>query len=258
MAVSSSPSARQASPTSSRTRAHLVRRVELLPGVARAAQRAERGARVAVGEADRAHGVRDGRVQHAARHRLREPLELLARARRRLDVAGREHDLDLGGQQPGAGERVRRSRRRRGGSPRPPRRAPLRQPQQRQPRLRLDALPARLAVRLLGGGEVALQAVQLPLAVERLAGGPRSSATTRAGLPRLGERLGPGAAHLHDLGAVDEAAAGERDEVLLLLAPARQRGGPLLRAAQLVELLAAVDHAAVDEAGGDRRQLAGE
>ena len=56
---------------------------------------------------------------------------------------------------------------------------------------------------------------------------------------------------------MDEAAAGERDEVLLLLAPARERDRPLLRAAQLVDLLAALDDGAVDEAGRDRRQLAG-
>jgi hypothetical protein len=62
---------------------------------------------------------------------------------------------------------------------------------------------------------------------------------------------------LHDLGPVDQAAPGEGDEVVLLLAPAGQRGGPLLRPAQLVHVAAALDHRAVDEPRGDRRQLAG-
>ena len=54
-----------------------------------------------------------------------------------------------------------------------------------------------------------------------------------------------------------EAAAGEGDEVGLALAPARKGGGPLLRAADLIRVLAGEDHAAVDDAGDDRRELAG-
>ena len=41
------------------------------------------------------------------------------------------------------------------------------------------------------------------------------------------------------------------------LAPTRQRVRPLLRAARVERLLAARDHAAVDDAGEDRRDLAG-
>ena len=40
------------------------------------------------------------------------------------------------------------------------------------------------------------------------------------------------------------------------VAPARQRRGPLLRAAELVDLLTALDHAAIDEPGDERGQLA--
>ena len=53
-----------------------------------------------------------------------------------------------------------------------------------------------------------------------------------------------------------EAAARERDEVRLLLAPARQRRRPLARAPHLVHLLAGEDDAAVDDAGRDRGELA--
>jgi hypothetical protein len=135
--------------------------------------------------------------------------------------------------------------------------ASLRQPQQRQARLRLGAVPARLAVRPLGGGVVALQPVQLALPVARLPDGARVGAAV-AGPAGLVERLAPGPARLHDLGAVDEAAAREHHDPGLLLDPARHRRRPLLRARQLVQLPAAVDHAAVDEAGRDRRHLAGD
>lgn len=60
---------------------------------------------------------------------------------------------------------------------------------------------------------------------------------------------------VHQLSAMHEAAAGERDEVGLLLAPACQDGRPLLRATQLVNLLARQDHAAVDDSRHDRREL---
>ena len=51
-----------------------------------------------------------------------------------------------------------------------------------------------------------------------------------------------------------EAAARERHEIRLAVAPA-QSGGPFLRAAHLVDLLTGEDHAAVDEPGDDRREL---
>ena len=88
-----------------------------------------------------------------------------------------------------------------------------------------------------------------PWRYQRLAGGGavlRSQAAL-AGPARLVERLGPRTAQLHDLGTMDEAAAGERDQVRLALAPARERGGPLLRAAHVVGRLAGEDHAAVDD-----------
>ncbi len=66
----------------------------------------------------------------------------------------------------------------------------------------------------------------------------------------------PVAVELHDLGAVHEALAGVGHHVRLAGAPGGERVGPLAGAAQLEHLLAAGDHAAVDEPGGDRRELA--
>ena len=52
-----------------------------------------------------------------------------------------------------------------------------------------------------------------------------------------------------------EARARERHDARLLIAPRGQRRGPLACATRLVGLLAAVDQAAIDESGDDRRQL---
>ena len=68
----------------------------------------------------------------------------------------------------------------------------------------------------------------------------------------------PGAVDAHQLGAVDEAVAAERDEFWLRIEPARQRGRPLLRATQVVQLMAGLDDRAVDDARHDRRDLAGD
>ena len=62
---------------------------------------------------------------------------------------------------------------------------------------------------------------------------------------------------LHQPRSVRETPARERDELRLTLAPARQCVRPLLRAAWLECLLAAGDHAAVDDAGHDWRYEVG-
>src|SRR4029077_10300834 len=63
---------------------------------------------------------------------------------------------------------------------------------------------------------------------------------------------------VHQLSPMHEAAAAVRNEVGLLLAPACQNSRPLLRATQLVNLLARQDHAAVDDPRDDRRELSGD
>src|SRR2546425_51177 len=76
-------------------------------------------------------------------------------------------------------------------------------------------------------------------------------------LPRLVERLAPGAVQLHDPGAMPQAASGEGHDAWLLFAPPCQGGGPLLGIAERVDLLAAVDHAAIDQPRDDRRAFPG-
>ena len=62
---------------------------------------------------------------------------------------------------------------------------------------------------------------------------------------------------LHDLGAMHQAVAAERDEIRLRVTPVGQRRRPLLRPTQIEDLLAGLDHAAVDGAGDDLRHLVG-
>ena len=78
-----------------------------------------------------------------------------------------------------------------------------------------------------------------------------------AGPARLGQRVRPCALELQDLRAMHQARRGEDHHLALLLAPAAERGRPLASAAERVDPLAAVDHAAVDQTGHHRRQLAG-
>ena len=54
---------------------------------------------------------------------------------------------------------------------------------------------------------------------------------------------------------MDEAAAGERDQISLLLEPHGQRERPFPRPPDLEHRLAGEDDAAVDEADDERREL---
>ena len=60
---------------------------------------------------------------------------------------------------------------------------------------------------------------------------------------------------LQELSSMDQADAREGHEAGLVIAPTSHGGGPLGGAAQLVHLMAAVDHAAIDQPRNDRRQL---
>ena len=175
-----------------------------------------------------------------------------------FDVVLRQRDLHVRGQQRGPLQRLR------GLADRPAdrgRRGPdvaLRQPQQRQAGLGLAPQAAGLAIGRLGRVELAPQAQHLALLVGGLAHGALVHHAARQALPepaQLAERLLPGASERHELGTVHVADARVGDHVGLLLAPARQRGRPLARAAQLVRVLAEADRVAVDEARGDRREL---
>ena len=100
-------------------------------------------------------------------------------------------------------------------------RCPLGEPQQREARLRLPPAPARLAVGLLGGGELAAQPKHLALQVGRLTGRrPFAPARPRPARRASSSASGHAPCEQQDLRAVRQAAAGERDHVGLLLAPA--------------------------------------
>ncbi len=104
------------------------------------------------------------------------------------------------------------------------------------------------------------QAARRAGGVERRGGGGGVGGLlqARARARRVRERVRPLTPEPHDLGAVEQTLAGEADELGLLAAPPRQRGRPLASPAQLVDLLAALEHAAVDETGDDGRQLSGD
>jgi hypothetical protein len=64
----------------------------------------------------------------------------------------------------------------------------------------------------------------------------------------LRERLGPLAAEVHHLRAMDETLPSVGDEVGLLLAPPAQRGSPFVHSAQVEDLVAFGDDGAIDQA----------
>src|SRR6266511_5193149 len=95
-AASSSPSARQPSPTSTRTRAASYGAFSSphLPG---AAQDDQGGTGVALGEQHRTAGVARHRSQRWRVIALGDPGQLVGGVACRLQVADRQHDLDVGG-----------------------------------------------------------------------------------------------------------------------------------------------------------------
>jgi hypothetical protein len=201
--------------------------VPRLPGTTR---RDERSGRVVLGEGHGGPRLRGHRPQQVAVLSLGHRLELLACAECLLHVADREHDLDEGRQQCRPVERLARLAERpadrgRGGVP-----MTLREPQEGVTGLRLPSELDRLAVRGLGGLEVALQAMDLAPAVRRKAERPLvqdSLREARSNPSRLLERVGPRPAESHDLRPVDEAQAPVGDHVRLVLAPAREGRSPL-------------------------------
>ena len=222
------------------------------------AKRHECGLRVAGSQLHRAARLRRHRAQHLGVEFRRNLGELAARAAGGVHVAYRQHDLDVRGQQTGsaqpvAGLSVGATNRRCGRVG-----IPLGEPQEREPGLWLHAELAPRSKCLSRRPELAAKAVNLAAQIAR----PSRRRTVHrlleapASAPRLLERVEPVAVQAHQLGAVDEAPAGERPEIGLSFAPARQRRRPLLRAAQLVDVLAREDDAAVDDAAGDRRNLA--
>ena len=80
---------------------------------------------------------------------------------------------------------------------------------------------------------------------------------TVAGAFHFVNRGGPRAMQLQDLGATHQALTAEADEIRLRRAPSIERGRPFVRAPEIEDFMAGLDHAAIDVAGGNRRYLAG-
>jgi hypothetical protein len=113
--------------------------------------------------------------------------------------------------------------------------------------------------RLLGPRELAAQPMELRLEIEGPAdpGPPDGLREAFARLPGLAHGVRPGPLQMHDLGAVHQALAAIGHEVRLRRAPLAERLRPLLRPAQVEELLAFPDHGAVDDPDPDRRHFTG-
>ena len=132
----------------------------------------------------------------------------------------------------------------------------LREPEQREPRLRVAAELVRPRIGLLGTGEVALAPPDLADLVVAAAG-ERALEVLQlvAGRLRLPLRARPVAAQPHRLGAVEPARAGEAGD-LQPVAPAVRLLRPLGRTAEVAEVLGGADRDAVDETGRVGPQLA--
>ena len=102
--------------------------------------------------------------------------------------------------------------------------------------------------------------MDLALAVERLSAGELVEYPLRealGGSSGLLHGVLPVASELHDLGAMDQAEAIVGHHLGLGVAPSRQGIGPFPRVAQFVCVPTKGDRVAVDDAGDDRRELAG-
>jgi hypothetical protein len=195
-------------------------------------------------------------VQEGHVDRGRDLAQLVSCAARSGDVPGGQLDLDVRTEQSRSGDRsfglvedapyggLRRID------------ASLRQPQQRETRLRLPSPPARQPVRVLGLRQATQQPHQLGLLVVREAGRgvPRE---LLAGSPGLVHGVPPVAVQLHDLSPVGQALPAVRHEVGLRVTPVTECRRPLPRPAQLEDLLACLDGGAVHDADDDGGHLRG-
>ncbi len=236
---------------------HLVRRLQPLPHVAGLAKRGQRGARVVLGEQHGSASERDHADEHRALVAFGHLLQLERGTPRGFEVARGEHDLDARCQQPDAREGIvglvqDASNRGHGDAD-----LPLRKSQLGETRLGFPSVPARLEVRVLRLVELSEQPMELRFPVP---GEPDPTLVPRVDEAllrplRLLERIRPFPVQLHDLRAMYEAPTGERQHVRLALAPPREGRSPLSSAADLVDLPTREDHAAIDDARRDRRQL---
>ena len=257
-AASSSPSARHAAASRTRVRAASYGACRSCHSRAAVRRATSAAGGVAVGEVQRAARVGGDRRQHAGVVVRRHALELRGGVLGRLAVAGGERDLDAGRQQ----------------APPPCRVALLREARGRSRCARRPACPAPSAA---GPGRAAARSPAgsrrgrppRPRRGRRAGGGSRPDGSRRGGgagaapllepsrgALGLGQRVVPGALLLQHLRTVQQAVAREGDQRGLAVAPRLEGVRPRVRAPQLAQLLAAGEHAAVEEARDDGRELA--
>jgi hypothetical protein len=210
-------------------------------------KRLERALWVVLRQEDRATCMSGRGVEQRRVNGLRDLRQLVCRAERGIDVVGRQHDLDVRRQEPGPPRWTvclvqSPANRCVGGAD-----VVLGEPQQREPGLRLSSKPAGLPVSLFGPAELAAQAMDLGVLIEcgpcRRLGGFAKEALACALRGSL--RVLPRAVHLENLGAANQALTAVRHQVGLRLAPVAQRCRPLLGPAEIEDLEAPLDHAAV-------------
>ena len=176
----------------------------------------------------------------------------------RPDGTRRQHDFDIRRQQAQALQPIRRCARHAANGSGSRVGAFLREAQQCQAWLRLQAELARALIRLLGRREIPLQTINFCLLVERSGNSPLVDALCAdAGASRFVDCLRPCAPQLHDLCAMHLTDASEGDHIGLTLAPLRQGCRPLAGAIECIYLLTSSDHAAIHQARYQGRQLAG-
>jgi hypothetical protein len=134
-----------------------------------------------------------------------------------------------------------------------------REAQQGEAGIRRSARFRAPAVRLFGFFEIAAQAVQLGELIQRRAECrlTRWFGQALAREQRLVERLPPYALQRNDFRTMNEAFSPIRHHVGLRGAPPRQRVRPLASASDIRQVPARREHAAVNDAGNDRRYLTG-
>ena len=217
-----------------------------------------RPSRIALGQKHRPGGTQRERTKERNVLSCGDPRQFLGGGPGGRDILGGENDLDVGIQRSGprsgfhtfvchpADRRVRRLN------------PPLGQAQLSHPRSRATRQLCCLGVRLLGFGKPAAQPLDFAHLIEgRTQAGLRCGmGKPLPGLLRPFESLLPSPVQLQKLGAPYQAVAAIGNQVRLRSAPAFQRRRPLLRTLQVEDLAAALEHAAINSARAQGRNLA--
>ncbi len=232
-----------------------------LPLVSRTSQRRDRRVPVPLGEDDLPEGEVNQRVVRSRAPpadlvRVDDLLGLGRRAPRRLEIACRDRDLDVRRQAPEPEQRISRVLETPGYARDRGIDLALREPKQRETRLRLAAQLVRHAVRLLGAREVAAPPADLSDLVVA-ARGDRAVEVVELLARGDGLRLGsrPVASKAERLRPVDAAGARKARHVELV-APTIRGIRPLGGSPVVADVLAGADREAVDDPGRVRSQVA--